>query len=524
MAVTAAGTIAEQILRGAAAHDQCDVTFAGADSTRPVTLGELVTDAERAAGALQVLGVRAGDVVGVQLPGTYEGAVVQAAVSLCGAVLLPIVMIYGPRELDFILRQSGAVGLAMPETYRGREHAALILGKLGAVPSLKFAVVVGDGPPPAGAIRYADLCGRLSRPYQQPDLSPDQRAMLVYTSGTTAEPKGVQHSHRSLLAEVMTPPRGGDETADSRHLAMFPPGHVAGLLGLVRLLVRGTPMVVLETWNPRRAASLIDSYQITNTAGAPVQLAGLLDQQASGAASLASVRSFLTGAAAVPPSLVERADAAGVIAYRSYGSSEHPTVSSGSVTDPLAKRACTDGAVLHGNKVRLIDADGHDAPAGQVGEIVTTGPELFLGYTDPALDAAAFLPGRWYRTGDLGFLDADGYLTVTDRLKDIIIRGGENISSKEIEDLLAEHPAVAEVAVVAAPDPVMGERVCAVVVPRAGHSFDVAEAMRYFADAGVARQKTPEVVLLVDELPRTPAGKIQKFVLRTLAADEPLEP
>ena len=223
----------------------------------------------------------------------------------------------------------------------------------------------------------------------------------------------------------------------------------------------------------------------------------------------------------MPPSLVERADAAGIIAYRSYGSSEHPTASSGAVTDPQAKRAYTDGALLPGNKVRLIDCDGNDVGCGQVGEIVTTGPELFLGYADPALDAAAFLPGRWYRTGDLGFLDADGYLTVTDRLKDIIIRGGENISSKEIEDLLSEHPAVAEVAVVAAPDPVMGERVCAVVVTRAGHSFDVAEARRYFALVGVARQKTPEVVLLVDELPRTPAGKIQKFVLRTLAADEP---
>jgi cyclohexanecarboxylate-CoA ligase len=302
---------------------------------------------------------------------------------------------------------------------------------------------------------------------------------------------------------------------------MFPPGHVAGLLGLVRLLVRGTPMAVLETWDPRRAASLTDSYQITNIAGAPVQLAGLLDQQASGDASLASVRSFRTGAAAVPPSLVESAEAAGIIAYGSYGSSEHPTVSSGAVTDPLANRAYTDGAVLHGNKVRLIDADGHGVPAGQVGEIVTTGPELFLGYTDPLLDAEAILPGRWFRTGDLGFLDADRYLTVTDRLKDIIIRGSENISSKEIEDLLSEHPAVAEVAVVAAPDPVMGERVCALVVPRAGHSFDVAEARRYFADSGVARQKTSEVVLLVDELPRTPAGKVQKFVLRTLAAHEP---
>ena len=133
----------------------------------------------------------------------------------------------------------------------------------------------------------------------------------------------------------------------------------------------------------------------------------------------------------------------------------------------------------------------------------------------------AFLPGRWHRTGDLGILDADGYLTVTDRLKDIIIRGGENISSKEIEDLLSDHPAVAEAAVVAASDPVMGERVRAVVMARAGHSFDVAEARRYFARVGVARQKTPEVVLLIDELPRTPAGKVQKFVLRTLTAQEP---
>ena len=159
-----------------------------------------------------------------------------------------------------------------------------------------------------------------------------------------------------------------------------------------------------------------------------------------------------------------------------------------------------------------------------MGEIVTTGPELFLGYTDPALDAAAFLPGRWYRTGDLGFLDGDGYLTVTDRLKDIIIRGGENISSKEIEGLLSEHRAVAEAAVVAVPDPLLGERVCAVVVRRAGCSFDVADARRYFAQLGVARQKTPEVVLLADDLPRTPAGTVQNFVLRTIAAQEPTGP
>ncbi len=153
-------------------------------------------------------------------------------------------------------------------------------------------------------------------------------------------------------------------------------------------------------------------------------------------------------------------------------------------------------------------------PASHDGEILTRGPELFTGYSDAALNAAAFLPGRWFRTGDVGRLDADGYLTVTDRLKDIIIRGGENISSKEVEDLLITHPAVADVAVIPSPDPLMGERVCAVVVTRPGFSFDVDAARAHFAAAGAARQKTPEVVMLVDELPRTPSGKVRKDVLR----------
>jgi len=190
------------------------------------------------------------------------------------------------------------------------------------------------------------------------------------------------------------------------------------------------------------------------------------------------------------------------------------TRTAGRVADSLDRRAATDGRLIAGNEIRIVDADGRDVPAGQDGEILTRGPELFTGYSDAALNTAAFLPGRWFRTGDVGRLDADGYLTVTDRLKDIIIRGGENISSKEVEDLLITHPAVADVAVIAAPDPVMGERVCAVVVTRPGSSFDVAEARAHFAAAGVARQKTPEVVMLMDELPRTPSGKVRKDALR----------
>jgi acyl-CoA synthetase (AMP-forming)/AMP-acid ligase II len=282
----------------------------------------------------------------------------------------------------------------------------------------------------------------------------------------------------------------------------------------MRVLVHGSPTVVQETWDPARAAALVDEHALTYGVGAPVMLAGLLDQRAKGTATLATLREFMVGAANVPPALVHRAEAAGLPAYRCYGSSEHPTISTGIAGDPLAKRATTDGRLIAGNEVRLVDDAGNDVPDGAEGEIASRGGELFLGYTDPALDRDAFLPGRWFRTGDIGRLDADGYLTVTDRKKDIIIRGGENISSKEVEDVLAEHPAVLEAAAIGLPDERLGERVCAVVVLAAGRTLDLDEVREHFAASGLAKQKTPERVEVATELPRTPAGKVQKFVLR----------
>ena len=371
----------------------------------------------------------------------------------------------------------------------------------------------GDGAPDYGAVGYAELLRQPGGTYREPSQDPGDRAVLMYTSGTTADPKGVQHSHRTLLAEatsqVYTLSGPG-----ARHLGLFPPGHMAGLLSLLRILLLGTPTVIMQAWDAALAATLIDRHAVTSCGGAPVQLSGLLDQQAAGTATLGTLRECLTGAAPVPPSLIERAEVAGITAFRSYGSSEHPTVSAGTIADSLRRRAGTDGRLLAGNQVRLVDADGRDVPDGRDGEIVTRGPELFTGYTDQALNTAAFLPGGWFRTGDVGRTDADGYLTVTDRLKDIIIRGGENISAKEVEDLLVTHPAVADVAVIPAPDPSLGERVCAVVVPRPGFTFDVEAAREHFAAAGAARQKTPEIIVLVDELPRTPSGKVRKDVLR----------
>jgi acyl-CoA synthetase (AMP-forming)/AMP-acid ligase II len=499
-------SLAGRIRRGAEEHAAVEVLFDGPAGVRESTVAELVADAERVAGALRARGVGPGDVVAVQAGSTYEGAVAQAAVALCGAVLLPIVLIYGPRELGFILRQSGAVALVVPERARGRAHAAPLLAALSRPPALRTVVVVGSPAGVDGAVAFEDLLAG-GAPGAGPVRGGDDEALLVYTSGTTAEPKGVRHSHRTLLAELDSSPPDGS----LRQLALFPAGHVAGLLGLTRVLVHGVPTVVLEAWDPARAATLVDEHRLTYGVGAPVQLAGLLDEQARGTATLASLTEFLTGAANVPPALIRRADAAGIPAYRCYGSSEHPTVSVGEPDDPLVKRAETDGRLLPGTEVRLVDDDGRDVPEG---EIATRGPELFLGYTDPALDRDAFLSGGWYRTGDVGRLDDDGFLTITDRKKDIIIRGGENISSKEVEDVLAEHPAVLDAAAIGYPDERLGERVCAVVVLAAGRTLHLDEVREHFAASGLARQKTPERLEVVEHLPRTPSGKVQKFTLR----------
>jgi cyclohexanecarboxylate-CoA ligase len=506
-------TLAAHIQAGAAAHDGCRLVFVNSGDEHATTLGGLVSDGERVAGALQARGIGRGDVVAVQLPGSYAGAVVQVAVGLCGAVLLPVVMIYGPREMDFVLRSSGASAVILARDYRGRPQADAVLSGLSSLPGLKFAVVVGDDAPGHGAVGYAELLRQPGGIYRPPHPDPDDRAVLMYTSGTTADPKGVQHSHRTLLAEATSRVYTLNGPG-VRHLGLFPPGHMAGLLSLLRILLLGTPTVIMQVWDAALAATLIDRHAVTSCVGAPVQLSGLLDQQAAGTATLGTLRECLTGAAPVPPSLIERAEAAGITAFRSYGSSEHPTVSAGTIADQLARRAGTDGRLLAGNRVRLVDSGGRDVPDGRDGEILTRGPELFTGYTDPALNAAAFLAGGWFRTGDVGRVDAEGYLTVTDRLKDIIIRGGENISAKEVEDLLVTHPAVADVAVIPVPDPALGERVCAVVVARPGYTFDVEQARGHFAAAGAARQKTPEVIVLVDELPRTPSGKVRKDVLR----------
>lgn len=486
--------------------------FLGGPRSGVVTLDRLYRDALRLAGGMSELGVSVGTRVAVWVPNWVEGALASQAIAMLGATIVPIVHIYGPKEVGFILRQSGAEVLIMPREWRTIDYVERFEA-VTDTPRLRHVVMIG-GEGPRGSIPWEMLA--TSDPISNvPSADPDDVCLLIYTSGTTAEPKGVQHTTNTLRAEIdAASVVSGDEMLGGVGLTAFPAGHIAGVLGVLRIFLRGGTSLLLDAWDADLVARLVDEFRVEATAGAPFFLTTMLDAAAHGGHDLSSLRSYLVGAASVPSALVERADALGIPVYRAYGSSEHPTISAGYPTDPIAKRAGTDGHLTPGTEVRLLDDDDREVPLGHDGEIVTRGPELFVGYTDVSLDESSFLPGGWFRTGDIGRLDAEGYLTITDRKKDVIIRGGENIASKEVEDILATYPGVVEVAAVGRPDERYGERVAVFVNLASGADLTLADVQAHFAAAGVARQKTPEHLEVVDEFPRGMSGKIRKVDLR----------
>lgn len=492
----------------AAATQTPDSHFTVYSGVRPsqTRLADIHAAGQRLGSRMIEAGIAPGDRMAVMLPNWREWLVCAVACAHAGAVILPVVTIYGAKELGFILRQSGARWLFTPDHWRGVDYAAVV-ADCGDLPALDRHVCLGEA------------FGRLEA--EGPVLpavpvAADDLAMLVYTSGTTANPKGVKHSNRSLLAELAVQQATRGHVQNEVVLSPWPPGHVAGALSMLRFLVHAVPIVAMDQWDATAAARLIEEHRVTSSSGTPFHLSGIIEAAERDGRDVGSLVNYLVGAAPVPSTLVERSIARGIAVYHCYGSSEHPTVTSGTVDDPLDKQLHTEGRVMAGSELRFVDDDGHDVPPGEEGEIATRGPELFVGYFDEALNAAAFLPGGWYRTGDIGRLDADGYLLITDRKKDIIIRGGENISSKEVEELLLDLPQVAEVAVVAAKDERMGEVVHAVIVPRPGQTLTLDAIRAHFAAAGIARQKTPEKLTLVDALPRNATGKILKHVLRTV--------
>jgi cyclohexanecarboxylate-CoA ligase len=463
---------------------------------------DLRAQSARVAAALHEIGVGPGDVVAWQLPNWWEGVVLCWAIWQCGAVASPITPSLRAREVGFILRQSGARVAVVPHEFRGTEYAAVLedAGFTGTLIEVRGHAPLPSSPaaPPAVTVRV------------------DDDAVILWTSGTTSDPKGVVHTHQSLRVEADTIAAAHDMRAGEALLLPMPITHVAGLTyGVLLPVTSGITAVLMDVWEPGRALELFAREHVAVMISTPVFMRTMIDHPKFAPADTSSVRLFSLGGAGVAPAMVrEGATAFGCWCKRTYGSTEYPTLTTGRLGDTLERDATTDGRLIAQGEMRIVDPETLiDVVPGTPGELLARGPEMFVGYLDPALDADAFVAGGWFRTGDLARADGDT-LTIVDRLKDIIIRGGENISAQEVEALLVTHPGVSEAACVAAPDPVMGEVVCAFVIAAPGAEPTLEELRTHLVERGLARFKLPTRLEVRADLPRTASGKVQKGPLR----------
>ena len=480
----------------------------------------------RAALGLLALGIAPGDVIAYQLPNWWEAAVVFLAAARVGAVVNPVLPMLRERELSFILRQSGATVLVVPGEFRGCDYPALVGRVRTELPALSQVLVARGAPPPGMRSFTAFLDTPWERAPQTADrlvpaVDPESVVMLMYTSGTTAEPKGVLHTHDTLTAEVRSLERIHGLSARDATLMPSPLTHVSGVIhAILGPALLGTRAVLMERWEPGRGLQLLESERVTYMVGAPTFLQDLVAHPERAARDLSAFRLFSCGGASVSGDLVHRARAAlGCVAKRVYGSTEFPTITTTDASDAETMGAETEGRAIWPAEVRVVGDDGRPEADGAEGEIQARGPECFVGYAEPALNADSFTPDGWFRTGDLGSVDARGYLRITGRSKDIVIRKGEKFSVRELEELIERHPAVAEVAVVAVPDERSGERACAAVSLREGTALSLAELCEFLRERGLARQKLPEQLLLLARLPRTDSGKPHRAALKRLVAD-----
>jgi acyl-CoA synthetase len=479
------------------------------------TFADVDRAARSLAATLRSRGIGPGDVVVCQLPNWVEAGISFWAAAYLGAVVVPIVHFYGAKEVDYILRATEPAAVVTVDRFAHADHLDMYEDLLSRRQPRIWLVA---GATPAGALPAAATSFETAldaEPVREPAaVDPDAPALVAFTSGTTRDPKGVVHSHRTIGCETRQLndlfPRGGPP-----QITGAPVGHFIGMLSafLVPLLSH-RPVNLIDVWDPGEVLRMMLEEQLGVGGGATYFLTSLLDHPDFTDEHLALMPFAGLGGSSVPVAVTERATGLGIKVFRSYGSTEHPSITGASLDDPEAKRLTTDGRPLPGVEVRLDDD----------GQILSRGPDCFVGYTDPELTAAVFDDDGWYRTGDVGILDDDGFLTITDRVSDIIIRGGENISAQELEELLLRMEAVAEVSVVAAPDERFGEHAAAVMRVRDGMPAPTLDDVcTHLAGAGLARQKWPESLYEVREFPRTPSGKIQKFRLRQQLRDGQLE-
>lgn len=493
-------------------------------ATTRFTYRELANMADRVALGLLRLGVGPNDTVACQLPNWWQFTVVYLACSRIGAVMNPLMHIFRERELAFMLSHGEAKVLIVPQVFRGFDYEKMAEGLRPTLPGLQHTVVVNG----AGANSFEAL---LSGPAweQEPGAAalltsqrpgPDDVTQVIYTSGTTGEPKGVMHTANTVMANIIPYARRLELDAQDVVLMASPMAHQTGFMyGLIMPIVLKASVVILDIWEPLKAIALIRAERCSFTMASTPFLSDLAKHVVESGLAVPTLKTFLCAGAPIPGPLVEQARTVlGTKIVSAWGMTENGAVTLIQLNDPDERAFTTDGLPLPGVELKVVDFDGTALPAGEAGRLLVRSVSNFGGYLKrPHLNGTD--AEGWFDTGDLARLDAQGYVRITGRSKDVIIRGGENIPVVEVEALLYRHPAVAMAALVAYPDERLGERACAVVVPKAGQSLDLTEMVAFLKSQKVAMQYIPERLIVREAMPSTPSGKIQKFKLREMLRD-----
>jgi acyl-CoA synthetase (AMP-forming)/AMP-acid ligase II len=482
------------------------------DTGRELTFGEYAERVERVGVGLQAWNVKAGDVVSWQLPTWQESMLIVGALSRMRVTQNPILHIYREREVGFIVREAGTKLLIVPEEFGGFDFAAFADRIAADVGGLEVKLITRPG------LAEVDQLEDLPKPPRTDFEDEAPVRWYFYTSGTTADPKGAQHTDATIMAVS----RGMCEylqlTPDDRSALVFPFPHIGGIIWLFSSLLVGFPNVIDQAFNPDTTIGFLDGQDVTLAGAGTYFHQSYLAAKKENSKLFGSVRGFPGGGAPKPPQLHHAMreawpDSSGILS--GYGLTEAPILTMATPDDEDEALANTEGRAMPGVELKLVTLDGEVANTGDEGEVRAKAPQLMVGYLDASLDEEAFDEDGFFRTGDLGKLDEDGFLTITGRVKDVIIRKGENISAKEVEDVLFDHDAIADVAVIGLPDDETGERACAVVVMAEGADAPTLVDVQAFLDGQkLTKRKWPEQVEVVDTLPRSPAGKVLKFELR----------
>ena len=464
-----------------------------------------------------VKGIESGDRIAFQLPGWCEFTVIYLACLKIGAVSVPLLPSWREAELVWVLNKCQAKMFFAPTLFKQTRPVDLILPLQNQLPQLQQIVGVDKLAPATSALSLSQIIADNTPLTMAITVHGDELAAVLFTSGTEGLPKGVMLTHNNILASERAYCARLNLTWQDVFMMPAPLGHATGFLhGVTAPFLIGARSVLLDIFTPAACLALLEQQRCTCMLGATPFVYDLLNLLEKQPADLSALRFFLCGGTTIPKKVARECQQRGIKLLSVYGSTESSPHAVVNLDDPLPRFMHTDGYAAAGVEIKVVDDARKTLPPGYEGEEASRGPNVFMGYFDePELTARALDEEGWYYSGDLCRMDEAGYIKITGRKKDIIVRGGENISSREVEDILLQHPKIHDACVVAMPDERLGERSCAYVVLKAPHhSLSLEEVMAFFSRKRVAKYKYPEHIVVIEKLPRTVSGKIQKFLLR----------